>query len=410
VDKPNHRPVQEPSPPPADLPFSERLLAAIAAGTIETGTLVHLPTSPIAFLKEVPLPHGGLVDKFSLQLAEYGARLPPASDERPGQKADGQHGRTRADKRKSGQSRLWLKISKEFAGFRQQPDGEHPRVLDLQDYRAWPDRKTPGDVSISDGVMVENLLEWVRGELLRLVNDLHQSGAADAASKAAISALPELREAINIGLSKQANAWCNELNAIKAEAKKVKRRYTAGYAAGKPAPISVLVDQLALLVRRVQVLYTSCYTIYLLAPLPNRGGPKDLGRFFKREAGSSVPATADDVEFGLMLLARIHGAALWKWAAYLLPLTSAAAQAMANELLSMVAEGSEWLNWIQVGFTFDELLDDLRQELGCRIEISRVLSEIKRLSKMSESEIKRLSEMDRKMFDQLFGETWVREQ
>jgi hypothetical protein len=67
---------------PTALP--ERLLHAIAAGKIKTGSVVHLHTSPIAFLREMPVLVGGLVDAFALQVAEFGARRVQSDDQQGG--------------------------------------------------------------------------------------------------------------------------------------------------------------------------------------------------------------------------------------------------------------------------------------------------------------------------------------
>ena len=125
VDEPSHGSVQDSPPPSSDLSLSEQLSEAIAAGIIKTGTLVHLRTSPIAFLREVPVLHDGCVDEFSLRLAEYGARLGRACNDRH-RNAAGLNGRPKAKKRGlnrsllwSKMSKLWSKMSKDFASFQQ---------------------------------------------------------------------------------------------------------------------------------------------------------------------------------------------------------------------------------------------------------------------------------------------------
>lgn len=402
--KPSHGPVQKPAP---NLALGERLLEAIAAGIIKTGTLVHLPTSPIAFLKEIPVLHGSLVDEFSVRLAEYGARLSRASGDRPGRKAGGQDGRPRADKRNVNHSQLWFKISKGFASFQPQPQGEHPGFLNLRDYLAWPGRQIPGDVSSSDGVVVGTLLSWLLQELQRALMDLDRSGSADATSQSEetgesddttdrhdFGVAGELTNLINIDLARQARGWFDELEAIKGEAEKIKRRYTTAHAAGKLAPMLLLVERLDLLVRRARVMSTFCGATYQLASVlrlwTSGGGEKNLALFFEQQAGSSVRFRADDVKSEwLFVLKRISRVALLKSSGYLLPLFHAAAQALANELFSLSSELNEYLIWTRVESTFTDLMDDLRQELGCPLDggevINRSLSQLERLDKMERS-------------------------
>lgn len=294
VDKPSHSPVQKPAPSPSDLSFSERLLEAVAVGIIKTGTLVYLRTSPIAFLLEVPVLHGGLVDEFPLKLYEYAARLSAASGDRQHPKARSRYGRPSAGKRKVNHSRLWSKISKEFAVLRQKLHREHPPgFLALQDYLGWPGRRTPWDVATSDGVVLASLLDWISGELQGAQSQLHQSGSADAAKEATGETGTAdghdlgVADKLAIALAKQARSWFSELEMITVQAEKVKLWYMGGQAEGETALKAAFADKQDLLGKRIQVLSTFCVAILQLVSIPRSWAsadvPKDLGLFFGPE-------------------------------------------------------------------------------------------------------------------------------
>jgi len=148
----------------------EAIVCAIKDGVMQ-GFVVDLPTVPHAFLREVPLVEGEWIDRYVVELAEWGARLidkgysqvesedqHPLAWQRIIDPADG----SEADATVT--TKIWQQTRKHLGAFpgstRKIDDRSY---LSFEDYLKWKGRHAKGDLKsgIDTGLVVSQWNQWV---------------------------------------------------------------------------------------------------------------------------------------------------------------------------------------------------------------------------------------------------------
>ncbi len=151
----------------------EAVMSAVRE-VLQPGTVVELPTLPHQFLKDAPLIDGSWIDRFIVQLAEWGARLAEkgflleeSGDNHPmawyriinqddGSEADAAATRI-----------LWQQTGKHLAGFPGRTKVIAERLyLNFEDYVKWKGRRNKGDLKsgIRTGLAVTSWNQWVEAQ------------------------------------------------------------------------------------------------------------------------------------------------------------------------------------------------------------------------------------------------------
>jgi len=140
----------------------------------QQGTVVDLSTVPHQFLREAPLVDGDWIDRYTVELAEWGARITgkgflleesedyhPLAWHRIIDPADG------SEIDAAVTVKLWKQTRKHLANFsgRTREIGERP-YLSFQDYLKWRGRRNKGDLnsSMHMGLAIAPWNQWVEGQ------------------------------------------------------------------------------------------------------------------------------------------------------------------------------------------------------------------------------------------------------
>ena len=151
----------------------EAIVKAIK-GLIQPGTVVDLPSAPNNVLREAPLVDGEWIDRYTLEMAEWGARimakgflLEESGDNHPMawlriiDPEDGSEANT------SVTMNLWQQTRKHMAGFPGRTRLINERqYLNFTDYLKWRGRRNKGDLKsgISTGLLVSPWNQWVESQ------------------------------------------------------------------------------------------------------------------------------------------------------------------------------------------------------------------------------------------------------
>ena len=163
----------------ADVPdaeYDEHYEAIVEAmkRVIQPGTVVDLPTVPHQFLKEAPLVDGDWIDRYTVELAEWGARmmekgflLEESKDSHP---MAWHRIIDPADESAANAAvtmKLWQRTMKHLAAFpgRTSVIDERP-YLSFEDYAKWRGRRNKGDIKpgMGTGMVVGRWNQWVEGQ------------------------------------------------------------------------------------------------------------------------------------------------------------------------------------------------------------------------------------------------------
>ena len=140
-------------------------------GLIQPGTVVDLPNVPHAFLREAPLVDGDWIDRYTVELTEWGARLvengfllEEPEDQHPmaWQRIIDQEDGSEADAAVT--QELWQQTKKHLTGFpgRTRVIDER-QYLSFKDYQKWRGRRAKGDLKtgMRTGLAVSPWNQWV---------------------------------------------------------------------------------------------------------------------------------------------------------------------------------------------------------------------------------------------------------
>lgn len=156
-----------------DAEYDEHYEAIVRAmkGVVREGIVIDLPSVPQQFLQEAPLVDGDWIDRYIVELAEWGARLvekgfllAESHDSHPmaWQRIIDQEEGSEADAAVA--KKLWQQTRKHLAGFpgRSREFGKR-HYLSFTDYLKWKGRRNKGDLKseVSMGLMVSRWDQWV---------------------------------------------------------------------------------------------------------------------------------------------------------------------------------------------------------------------------------------------------------
>ena len=148
----------------------EAIVCAIKDGVMQ-GFVIDLPTVPHQFLREAPLFDGQWIDRYTVELAEWGGRLvekgyllQDPEDQHPlaWQRIIDPEDGTVVDAAVT--TKLWQQTRKHLAGF---PGGtfviDARLYISFEDYGKWRGRRAKGDLKaeVRTGLVVANWNQWV---------------------------------------------------------------------------------------------------------------------------------------------------------------------------------------------------------------------------------------------------------
>jgi len=163
----------------ADVPDAEydahyEAIECVMKSATQEGFVVELPTVPHQFLSEAPLIEGDWIDRYSVELAEWGARikakgyvLEESDDNHPfawDRIIDPQDG---SDVDSAVTGKLWAQTRRHLSGFTGRTmEIEGLPYLSFADYLKWRGRRCKGDLrsGMSTGVAVTTWNQWVEGQ------------------------------------------------------------------------------------------------------------------------------------------------------------------------------------------------------------------------------------------------------
>ena len=140
-------------------------------GMTQQGFVVNLPTVPHQFLREAPLVDGDWIDRYLVELAEWGARLvekgyllEEPEDQHPlaWHRTFAPEGECEADAAVTG--KLWHQTRKHISAFPgRTKEIEGRQYLSFEDYLNWRGRHAKGDLKsgIDTGLVVAEWNRWV---------------------------------------------------------------------------------------------------------------------------------------------------------------------------------------------------------------------------------------------------------
>ena len=151
----------------------QALQKLVESGEVEAGKMVSLETVPNAFLQNVPLLEGEWIDRYVVELAEWGARMKAkglslqwVADNHPlawesFAAADGEQSEKNIEKLEADTWNQTRKHMEKFSGRVREIDGRN--YISFEDYRRWRGRRLKGNLmaQVKSGFVTASLWEWI---------------------------------------------------------------------------------------------------------------------------------------------------------------------------------------------------------------------------------------------------------